>query len=250
MRVTILGSGFAVPSPNRAQTGILVETRTERILLDCGSGVLQRLVNCGCDATEITHVMFTHHHLDHDGDFMSLLKAMWLLGKRELEVTGPAGTEEWLARLFEAYPYMEGRLDLNIRLLQDSARVSIGDAMVEARKNKHALDGLAYRIEAGDGSMVFSGDTAPCRGVRELCERQTDLLIHECSFPDKEGEAFPDHTTPRGLGKLVEELPLRRLVLTHFSPIAEKRFDEMKSVIEKYFHGELILAHDLMVLEI
>jgi ribonuclease BN (tRNA processing enzyme) len=250
MRVTILGSGFAVPSPDRAQTGILVEAGDDRILIDCGSGVLQRLAQSGYAVTGVTHVLFTHHHLDHDGDFMSLLKAMWLLGKRKIDVLGPAGTGEWLARLMEAYPYMRGRLDLNIRSLKDRARVSIGGTLLEARRSKHALDGLAYRVKAGGTSAVFSGDTAPCVGVRELCEKETDLLIHECSFPDAEGEIFPDHTTPRGLGELVKGLPVRKLVLTHFSPVAEGRLEEMASVIRGYFKGEVILAQDLMVLEL
>lgn len=250
MRVTILGSGFAVPSRNRAQTGMLIGTGSENFLIDCGSGVLRRLAQSDYDITEITHVLFTHHHLDHDGDFMALLKAIWLMGKRELDVLGPTGTEEWLASLLEAYPYMKGRLNLNITQLRDSGRVSVGGTVIEARRNKHALDGLAYRIETKDASMVFSGDTEPCEGVRKLCEKETDLLIHECSFPDEEGKAFSGHTTPRGLGGLVRNLPVRKLVLTHFSPIAEGKLDEMSSVIEKYFPGEIVLARDLMVLEL
>ncbi len=250
MRVTILGSGFAVPSPNRAQTGILVETGKNRVLIDCGAGVLQRMAQAGNDITGITHVLFTHHHLDHDGEFMSLLKAMWLKGKRELMVLGPSETEEWLTKLMDAYPYMKGRLDLDITCLEDASQVSVGGAHLEARRNKHALDGLAYRIQDDKDSVVFSGDTAPCEGVKKLCDKSTDLLIHECSFLDSEGERFPDHTTPKGLGELVENLPVRRLVLTHFSPASENGIEEMVSVIARYFKGEIIPAEDLMVLEL
>lgn len=250
MRVIILGSGFAVPSPNRAQSGILVETGKNRILIDCGAGVLYRLAQAGKGITGITQVLFTHHHLDHDGEFMSLLKAMWLKGKRELMVLGPPGTVEWLSKLMDAYPYMKGRLDLNITSLEDSSRVSFGGAQLEARRNKHALYGLAYRIQYNENSVVFSGDTAPCEGVKKLCEKSTDLLIHECSFLDAEGERFPDHTTPKGLGELVRNLPVKRLVLTHFSPTSENGLEEMVSVIARYFKGEIILAKDLMVLEL
>jgi ribonuclease BN (tRNA processing enzyme) len=250
MRITLLGTGFAVPSPSRVQSGILVETGENLILFDCGAGVVHRLAQSGHDSRDITHVFFTHHHLDHDSDFMALLKANWLKGRRELEVFGPKGTEKWLSSLLEAYPYMKGRSEIMVRELEDTAVVRVGEDVIEARNNKHALDGLAYRLTSSGKSMVYSGDTAPCKGVRELCKGGVELLIHECSFPDKEGESYADHTTPEGLGRLLTGLPVKKLVITHFSPMAEEKLGEMKASLERYFKGEIIIGEDLMELKI
>ena len=43
MRVTFLGSGSAMPTGERFQTGILVQEDGRTLLVDCGSGVLHRL---------------------------------------------------------------------------------------------------------------------------------------------------------------------------------------------------------------
>ena len=43
MRVTILGSGTAVPSAERFPPGVLVEAGDEVVLVDAGPGVLRRL---------------------------------------------------------------------------------------------------------------------------------------------------------------------------------------------------------------
>ena len=44
---------------------------------------------------------------------------------------------------------------------------------------------FALRMDTTDGqSVVFSGDTAPCERLIELA-RDCDLLIHECTFPQK-----------------------------------------------------------------
>jgi ribonuclease BN (tRNA processing enzyme) len=250
MRVILLGTGFAVPSSSRVQSGILVETRDNLILFDCGAGVVHRLAQSGYDSMDITHVFFTHHHLDHDSDFMALLKANWLKDRKNLTVFGPMGTERWLSSLFEAYPYLKDRTDIGVMELENMAMVKIGGDVVEARSNKHALEGLAYRLTSSDKSMVYSGDTAPCEGVRGLCEGGVELLIHECSFSDAGGERYADHTTPEGLGRLLTGLPVKKVVLTHFSHMAEERLGEMKASLERYFKGEIMLGEDLMELEL
>jgi ribonuclease BN (tRNA processing enzyme) len=250
MKVTLLGTGFALPSAKRAQSGILVETRENLILFDLGAGVLHRLEQSSYNLEDITHVFFTHHHLDHDSDFMVLLKARWLRGRRELQVFGPVGTKEWLTKLLEAYPYLKGRVTVKTRELEDRARVKLGRDVVEARENKHSLGGLAYRLTSLDVAVVYSGDTAPCRGVKELCIPGVELLIHECSFPDAEGEKYADHTTPTGLGRLISGMQVKKLVLTHFSPIAEEGLEEMVSVLKKHFKGEVIIGEDLMELRL
>lgn len=250
MKVVLLGTGFALPSAGRAQSGVLVETGENLVLLDLGAGVLHRLEQSGYGLEEVTHVFFTHHHLDHDSDFMPLLKARWLKGGGGLRVFGPGGTREWLAGLLEAYPYLRGRIALEVRELQDKSRVTLGRDAVEARRNKHSLPGLAYRLASSGRAVVYSGDTSPCRGVRELCIPGAELLIHECSFPDVEGEKYPDHTTPTGLGRLISGLRVKKLVLTHFSPLAEEKLGEMVAGVREYFEGEVIIGEDLMELEI
>jgi Metal-dependent hydrolases of the beta-lactamase superfamily III len=45
MEVTFLGTGSAMPTGDRAQTGLLVTHDDRTLLVDCGSGVLHRLAS-------------------------------------------------------------------------------------------------------------------------------------------------------------------------------------------------------------
>jgi len=44
MRLTLLGTGSALPSPTRLQTGAVVQHAESTLLVDCGSGTAHRLV--------------------------------------------------------------------------------------------------------------------------------------------------------------------------------------------------------------
>ena len=70
---TFLGTGCPVASPVRAGPAHLVSTGEAKILIDCGSGVSQRLVAAGQRAADIDALVITHYHSDHIVDFYQLL---------------------------------------------------------------------------------------------------------------------------------------------------------------------------------
>ncbi len=84
-----MGTGVAVPYGNRAQSSILLDTGESRILFDCGIGSYHRLEQLGIGVSDIDAICLTHHHLDHNGDLLNILKARWLLGGDELKIYGP-----------------------------------------------------------------------------------------------------------------------------------------------------------------
>lgn len=204
-----------------------------------------RMAEGGYDSREVGHVFFTHHHLDHNLDFFALMKANYLMGRKDMKVYGPAGTKDWVDAQLHAYPYLEGRFKLEIRELA-GGEVRLGRDHIKVKPARHIEPSLAYRIDSTNASLVYSGDTEPCEGVRELIGDGVDMLIHECSlFEDVKG-----HTTPRQLADFLVGLPVERLVLTHFSPQVEGRESEAVEIVSKSFEGEIIVGEDLLVLEV
>ncbi len=247
MRIVLLGTGFAVPSRERVQSGVLIDTGENLILMDCGSGVLGNLAKAGYSPTDITHVFFTHHHLDHDIDFFPLLKARLILGQSKLSVYGPEGTEKWIDALFGVYPYLEGRLGLEVKELADGETVAIGNDTVTCASACHGPDSIAYRIDS-TSSVVYSGDTEPCGGVKALIGSGTDVLIHECSVLDS-SEHREGHTTPTALGEFLKDARVKTLILTHFSSEIPGHEKEILEILKRYFPGEIVIGEDLLSLK-
>jgi ribonuclease Z len=96
--------------------------------------------------------------------------------------------------------------------LKRGERITLPDGRV--------FDGRDFVGPAQPGrKVVYSGDTQPCRAVRELAAG-ADLLIHEATYAyrDKELAVRSGHSTAREAALLAREAGVKALCLTHFSP--------------------------------
>ena len=63
-RVTIVGSGTSAPQPDAPASGILIETASTGILIDCGQGVIRELMPIR-DPRSLDAIVVGHLHADH-----------------------------------------------------------------------------------------------------------------------------------------------------------------------------------------
>jgi ribonuclease BN (tRNA processing enzyme) len=113
MKITFLGTGVAIPQPDRVQSGMIIEMDSKPILFDCGSGVLNRIFESNYDHTDIDTIVLSHLHLDHVADVLCLIKANWLCDKTDVTIYGPKGTQQWISMLLEVYDYMQGKVPVH-----------------------------------------------------------------------------------------------------------------------------------------
>ncbi len=89
MCLTLRGTGSALPSPTRLQTGAVVQHAESTLLVDCGSGITHRLPQSAIDYRDVDTVLLTHTHLDHVADLPFLGKARLLESHEAFTVVGP-----------------------------------------------------------------------------------------------------------------------------------------------------------------
>ncbi|WP_049927900.1 MBL fold metallo-hydrolase [Halopiger goleimassiliensis] len=243
MRITFLGTGSAMPTGERFQTGIVVAEDDRRLLIDCGSGVLHRLQQSGVGYENVSTVLLTHHHLDHVADLLPLMKARWLAGEDHLEIVGPQGTKSLVDDLLSVHDYMEGRLDLQLREVV-AGEFSVAGFDVAAYETRHSLPCLAYRF--GD-LFTFSGDSEAFPGLANFAD-ESAILAHDCSFPDDVDVS--NHPTPETLGTALAGTDIGRVYLTHLYPHTDGRREEMLASIGDHYDGDVRFAEDLKTVTI
>ncbi|WP_162224523.1 MBL fold metallo-hydrolase [Halorussus amylolyticus] len=245
MRVTFLGTGSAMPTGERYQTGLLLEDGERRLLVDCGSGVLHRLQQSGVGYEAVSSVLLTHHHLDHVSDLLALLKARWLAGEEHLEVVGPEGTKDLLDGLLDVHDYLDGRVDLQVREVGEHA-FEVAGFDVEGFETRHSMPSLAYRF--GE-QFAFSGDTAAFEGLANFADG-CDVLLHDCSFPDEVD--VENHPTPTQLGRALGDsgTDIGTVFLTHLYPHTDGRHEDMLESIGAGYDGPVRFAADLQTVEL
>jgi ribonuclease BN (tRNA processing enzyme) len=246
MRLTFLGTGSAMPVPDRVQTGLLLESADRSLLVDCGSGVLHRLSRTDVGYEGVSTVLLTHHHLDHVADLLPLLKARWLAGEESLSVAGPPGTEALVEDLLAVHDYMEGRFELSFREVEPDT-FSVAGYDVEAVETVHSMYCLAYRFETDDAVFTFSGDSEATEAVADLADGSV-LLAHDCSFPD--GIDVDNHPTPAQLGEVLAGRDVGRVYLTHLYPHTDGEHEAMVESVREGFDGDVRVARDGLTVDV
>lgn len=243
LELTFLGTGAAMPTGDRFQTGMVIGDDERRLLVDCGSGVLHRLQQAGIGYESIETILLTHHHLDHVADLMPLMKARWLAGETTQTIAGPPGTQALVDRLFDAHDYMRDRLDLAVRTVEPGT-FTLEGFTIEAIETIHSVTCHAYRL---DDTVTFSGDTEPCARVAELADGSV-VLVHECAFPDEVDVS--NHTRPSELGELLDGTDIGRVYLNHLYPHCSGREEELVERVTANFDGRVRVARDLQTVRV
>lgn len=244
MEVTFLGTGSAMPTGSRMQTGLVLTSGRKSLLVDCGSGVLHRLASTEVGYEGVGSVLLTHHHLDHVADLLPLIKARWLAGEEYLEIVGPPGTKTLVDGLLSVHSYLDGRIDLQLREVTAGHPFEISGFGVEGYETRHSMDGLAYRFAEtvdDDPLFAFSGDSEAFAGLARFAN-ECRVLAHDCSFPD--GVDVSGHPTPTQLAHALATCDVDRLYLTHLYPHTEGKHDTMRTAISAEFSGDVRIARD------
>lgn len=226
MRLTVLGSSASFPAAGDACSGYLVEQGSTRLLLDCGSGVLARLLS-QCRLADLTAILITHFHPDH---YLDLVPMRYGLRYGIEEVAPPPlylppGGRSFLEGLGSAMrdaPEMFNTAFV-IEEYDPGHSLHIGELRLSFQQTTHDVPTFAVRVQ-GNGSLVYTADTRESRDLEDFANG-AQLLLCEATYPHDESLPSANHLTSLQAGQLARAAGVQHLVLTHFWPgIDRSRF--------------------------
>ncbi len=219
MKLTVLGCWSPFPSPGGACSGYLVENLDAAVLLDCGHGVVGKLLS-KIAINFLNAVVISHFHPDHCADLFALRHAVrscfrngTLKGKIPLYVPSqPLEDLHYFKRCEDAFSfhYLEEVLPEGVR---------IGDLRLNFMPVRHKVPTYATAVDDGHKRMVYSGDTMFFEEFTSFLHK-ADLFLSEASVrgKDKEYAQEAGHLTPAQAAELAVKGEVGQLLLTHFWP--------------------------------
>ncbi|MBP3953472.1 MBL fold metallo-hydrolase [Bacillus suaedae] len=235
MKITVVGFWHGYPEKGDATSGYLLEKGDNKLLLDCGSGVLSSIEKY-CLLSELNGVVLSHYHHDHMADIGVYQYAQILTASEEQRkvptIYGHNDDKEAFSSLqkegfVQAIEYKEGE------------PLEIGPFLFTFFKTNHPVPCYAMRIECDQKSIVYTADSSYMEELAVFAD-ESDLLIAECSTYANNDLSQFGHMNSHDVGLLARRANTKELLLTHLPHIGDHQ--NLKREASDYFNGTISIA--------
>ncbi len=280
LTATIIGSGSPQYNENRASASVLVSAGETKILVDMGNGTQANLHRLGIKIHDLSSLFFTHHHLDHNEEFVPILINA-LMGRNNFTIVGPPNTIKLTETNVELYQEdIEYRLGKTQRTLADRKKAfdvkdiqggesfKVGDIKVSTVEVPHTIHTIAYRFDYKGQSIVITGDLTYSDKLPTLAKNADFMIIdsggmviqnrngkqnnakqRQGNNHSKKGKNTRQraHLDLADSSKMAKKANVKNLVYTHFNTGNVNEEASLK-VIRKNYSGHVIFGEDLMII--
>jgi ribonuclease BN (tRNA processing enzyme) len=269
LKATIIGSGSPIYDENRASASVLITAGETAILVDMGNGTQANLNKLGFDSRSLNALIFTHHHLDHNEEFVPLFIRS-LMGRNSFSIIGPVDTKNLVDSNLSLYQkdisyrleksgrtLTDRKTAFNIKELKGGEKFNINDIQISTVAVPHTIETIAYRFDYKQQSIVITGDLTYSQKL-PLLAKDADYMIIDSGGMVLSGQTNKHKKKAGSSNKTRAHLDLNdssnmaaiagvdNLVYTHFTPGI---IDQTASldIIRKNYTGNVIFSEDLMV---
>ncbi|HEY8390496.1 MAG TPA: MBL fold metallo-hydrolase [Clostridia bacterium] len=207
MKLYVLGCMGPYPEKDAALSGYLVESKSAKVLLDCGNGVLARLQNY-TDIIKLDAVILTHLHADHMSDIL-VLRYYCAFNNLKLDVYLPQ--EDSLE-----YSLISSCENFNIINIEPDKTYKIKDLNIHFVEMAHPKKCFGVRLEDEKAVLAYTGDTTLNPNLDKLT-LGADTVLMDCAFPTQAHKPQTPHMS-LSQGALYAQNKPFKLLVTHIIP--------------------------------
>lgn len=281
LTATIIGSGSPIYNENRASASTLISAGDTHILVDMGNGTQANLAKLGFEPRNLSALIFTHHHLDHNEEFVPIFIRS-LLGRDNFSIVGPPNTvkltESNLGLYSEDINYRlsktqrtlaERKKAFEVSDLKGGESFKIGDILVTTLRVPHTIYTLAYRFDFNGQSIVITGDLTYSDKLPSFAQNADFMIIDSGGMIMEDGRQKNERKTSNKVTKnqgsnrqkkggahlnladsssIAKQANVTNLVYTHFNSTTVDVAASLKE-IQKSYRGNIVFGEDLMVLK-
>ena len=110
---------------------------------------------------------------------------------------------------------------------------------------------IGYRATVDGKEIVFASDQNGNDEAFVEFARDADVLVMHMVIPEEaEGAMRALHVPPGRIGEIAAAANAGKLVLSHFMARSLRNLDQNVDLVRQHFDGEIIIADDLMCIEI
>ncbi|SKC79755.1 MBL fold metallo-hydrolase [Maledivibacter halophilus] len=245
MKITILGNSGPYPRAGSACSGYLLEDEEIKILIDCGNGILSRLLGQINSLEELDTIILTHLHSDHISDIMIMRYALGInQAKGKIKKSIPLYAPQDPLETYNKIQYKDAFIlnELNERTL-----LNIGDMRITFEEMSHPVKTFAVIVEKNNKKFVYTSDTKYCNNLAKIA-KDADVLLCECNIMEEDLTEDVYHLSTKQVGELSTSLGVKKLLLTHIWP--EYDLSSILNEVKTYYPGDVEIAAEFKTYEI
>lgn len=165
LRVTFLGTGGSLPTPNRNPSGIMVNREGELMLFDCGEGTQQQMMRSKTGMMALSSIFITHFHADHILGIPGLVQTLSFHGRTEpLTIYGPHWVEEF-TKLLVGLGYYKLKYEIKTVQLKPGDIIKRDGYSIHILKTEHSVPSIGYALVEDERMGKFNRKKAIELGV-------------------------------------------------------------------------------------
>ena len=153
IKLTFLGTGSAIPTARRNHLAMLLQYKSENILIDCGEGTQRQFRKAKLNPCKITKILISHWHGDHILGLPGLLQTLNLNGYNgDLTIYGPKGSKTefkekispYLGFYWKISKQQGNQFNITVKEIDKGIIFEDNDFYIESAEMDHGCPTVAY----------------------------------------------------------------------------------------------------------